>query len=68
MEDVAVPASGEETSLEPKHPATTTDGEADATILHEQNDTTVQQDANDTTTEDTTIHQEDHTMIANQDE
>jgi len=38
--------------------------DADSTVVQENNDTTIQQDANDTTADETTVNQDDATIIA----
>lgn len=43
---------------------TETRHDADATVVQENNDTTIQQDVNDTTTDETTVNQDDASIIA----
>lgn len=40
------------------------DGDADTTVVQENNDTTIQQDGNDTTADETTVNQEDASVLA----
>lgn len=39
------------------------DNDADTTVIQENNDTTIQQDGNDTTTDETTVNQDDASML-----
>ena len=40
------------------------DNDADTTVIQENNDTTIQQDGNDTTADETTVNQDDASMLA----